>query len=368
MIEYRLADFQRRAAPYIKYAMGASAPEPVSSSNLLRLADDDLRKQWQDFSLGYTDSMGDAALRQLISEQYPGLSGDNIIVFSGAQEAIYALNHVLLCALDKVQVITPLFEPLKLVPEMIGAQVSTVPMQIVDDRWQLDVDQWISRLPHDAKLATVNFPHNPTGAMISRLQQEMMVEHCRSQGTWLFSDEVFRGLEHDLVSQLPAVAGLYEKGVSLGVMSKAYGLGGVRIGWLATQDRQLISRLLEFKQFLSICPGRADELLAMIALQNRQLMLDNNLQLIQQNLQKLQQVFGELKEHIRWLQPQAGCSAYPAFVCATDSREKAWDLLEQSGVMVVPGYCFLQGKAHFRVGFGRIDFDRALGVFASSLR
>ena len=365
--EYKLANYQMNAGPRTKYPMGASAPESMSLQELLSLANADELRQWNNFTLGYSSSQGDETLRSKIAESYPGLDADNVIVFAGALEAIYVAFHALLKAGDRVQVITPVFEPLAIVPEAIGAQVNKIKMQAGTDGWQLDVDQWINSLKPDTSLAVINFPHNPTGAMLSKLQLEAMLESCRENDCWLFSDEVFRGLEYQPADRLPPVASLYHKGISLGVMSKAFGLGGVRVGWLACQDKALLKRMLEIKHFLSICNGRADELLTTIALNHAGAIQQKNRQIIQQNLGLLNQNMAGISGKIQWHQPQAGCIAYPRLLEPASSVEFADQLLAETGVMVVPGNCFLQGQAHFRLGFGRKDFPEAFEQFLAYL-
>ena len=136
-----------------------------------------------------------------------------------------------------------------------------------------DLDRWRDAVHESPRMAVINFPHNPTGKMISSGELQQMVEHCEHNDCWLFSDEVFRDLKYRLDDRLPPVVSLYRKGLSLGVMSKARGLPGVRVGWIACRDIDLIARMLEIKRYLSICNGRTDELLATIALQHATVLL-----------------------------------------------------------------------------------------------
>jgi aspartate/methionine/tyrosine aminotransferase len=354
--EYKLVKFQSENTHRSKYFMGASGPEAVSLPELLSMASDTDRKRWQGFSLGFASSLGDQHLRELIAADYPGLSADNIITFAGAQEAIYATCHALLNPADHVQVITPLYEPLSIVAELIGAKVRKVAMQSTGSGWQLDMDEWSDSMGPETVLSVINFPHNPTGAMISQLQLQMMVDQCSDFGGWLFADEVFRGLEYREADRLPPVASIYDKGISLGVMSKAYGLGGIRIGWIASQDKALINRLHDIKQFLSICNSQADEVLASIALKNGKTLLSQNVALIQNNLQIIDEAMDAFSAKIEWYPPMAGCSAYPKLREASSSSAFINELLDKTGIMLVPGECFQQGDAHFRMGFGSKSF------------
>ncbi len=368
--EYKLANFQASAASRTKHVMGASAPQHCSLQELLAIASEEECNQWHEFSLGYTPSQGSPDLRDQIAKLYHGLTADNVVVFAGALEAIYTVYHALLSAEDKVQVATPIFEPLAILPQAIGAQVCKIKMRIEDNLWQLDLDEWLGGIRPDTALATINFPHNPTGAMISKLQLEMMIDACRANDTWLFSDEVFRGLEYRDQDRLPPVATLYEKGISLGVMSKAFGLGGVRIGWIACQDKDLIKRMLQIKSFLSICNGRADEILTMIALNHAGTMRENTRKLLLNNLDYINQKLEAVSDKISWYQPQAGCIAYPKLSFPwrwESSQDFAENMLDDMGILVTPGNCFLQAEDHFRLGFGRKDFPETFDKFINYL-
>jgi aspartate/methionine/tyrosine aminotransferase len=364
---YKLADYQAFAAPLSRFPMGASMPAPMTLDKLLSRATQQQRDDWQNLGLAYVDSHGGIALRESIAGLYPGLDASHIQVFSGAQEAIFALYHALLAKGDSMQTITPLYEPLQTVAEYFGAEIKSVPMRAIDGHWQLDLDEWLASLMPDTRMAAINFPHNPTGSMISKLQLQMMVDQCREIGCWLFSDEVFRGLEHNS-QQLPPVASVYEKGISLGVVSKAYGLGGIRVGWIACQDQQLIQKLHRCRQFLSICSGSADELLATIAVQQHELIIKDNLDVIKHNLAWFEARLPAVSEKLEWIAPQAGCVAYPKLLAHASSRQILEALLREKGVMAVPGDCFRQGDAHFRVGFGRTDFKQAWEIFEAFLQ
>ena len=357
--DYELARYQLRSAAATRYIMGASAPEPLELRELLAHATEDELKQWRDFPLNYSPNQGDVSLRERICAAYRGLGTENILVTAGAQEAIFIAYHALLAAGDRVQVITPAFEPLVIVPQAIGADIERVPMQLGKDAWRFDLGQWFERLTDDTRVATVNFPHNPTGQTVSKADFAEIVAACSRQGCWLLSDEVFRGMEHDPAVRLPEAVSEYERGISLGVISKPFGLGGVRVGWIACRDTKLLQRMLQIKLFLSVCNGRADELLAGIALNHREELLQAHRQRIAANLTLIRNNLDRLSPRIQWYAPRAGCIAYPGLTGQMSALEFARRLLNETGVNIVPGSCFLQGPSHFRIGFGRDDFSRA---------
>lgn len=327
-------------------------------------------KAWHDLNLNYASSSGDIDLREQIADQYPGLSVDDIATFAGAQEAIFVVYHALLSPGDLIQAISPHFGPLHLVAEGLGAKIDIQPMDFssVDSNtgvWSLNIDQWCNQQNASAVLSVINFPHNPTGAMVTQQELERMVASCEEKDCWLFSDEVFRGLEYSEQDRLSPVASLYDKGISLGVMSKAYGLGGVRVGWIACRNRALHKRILEIKEYLSICNGRTDELLARIALRNGAWILDKNRQLSQQNLKILEDNRSVLS-HLRWSSPKAGFLMYPQVVGVDSSGTFVQEMLEKSETLVFPGHCFGTGANHFRIGYGRKEFNWQALIASSS--
>ena len=356
---YELGRYQLQSAAATRYLMGASAPEPLPLKELLALATEDELEQWQHLPLGYSPNQGDIVLRERICTAYRGLGPENILVTAGAQEAIFISCHALLAVGDRVQVITPAFEPLVIIPQAIGAAVERVPLRLGQDAWHFDLGQWIERLTQDTRMATVNFPHNPTGQTVSRADFTEIIAACEKQGCWLLSDEVFRGMEHDPAVRLPGAASEYERGISLGVISKPFGLGGVRVGWIACRDSELLQRMLQIKLFLSVCNGRADELLAGIALHHREELLRVQRRRIAANLALIRDNLDRLRPRIRWYQPKAGCIAYPSLAGQISAMEFAGRLLNETGVNIVPGSCFLQAPSHFRLGYGRADFPQA---------
>ena len=369
--DYQLGHFQQELGPYAQLNMGASAPEPISLAELLSMASQEERACWEKLSLDYASSLGADYLREQIAFLYPGLEAKHILTFAGAQEAIFSVYHALLSPGDRLHVIRPLFEPLEIVAVGIGAQVSHTVLEVdKENRWQLDLDAWLEGLSTDAAIATINFPHNPTGMMIGNADRQRIINACQETETWLFSDEVFRGLEHEPGDKLVPVASLYEKGISMGVVSKMFGFGGVRVGWVACQDESLMASLIEIKRFLSICNGQPDELLAAIALRNADPLqlkivkkLRSNVELIEKHLPSQ----ADRDVLINWIRPQAGCVAYPQIGAQQSGADFAAKLVKHCGVLVVPGNCFLSGEKHFRLGFGRNNFAQAFDGFMDFL-
>lgn len=371
----KLADFNGRVPSHIKHVLGSASLQALSLRELLALANDEQVQEWENLQLAYASNQGDEELRTLISKQYPGLAAKNIVTFCGAQEAIFVAYHALLSASDSVLCVEPIYSPLRLVPEGIGATVHSVHLKNVLNEWALDMEEVIHSLKSlkgKNKLFTINFPHNPTGAQIKKTDFELIVDTARENNTWLLSDEVFRGLEPTAKHQLPAAASSYEKGISLGVLAKAYALGGVRVGWLASQDQQFIDRVLSIKSYLSICCGKADELLSKIALSHSAAILQRNIAIINANVKAFDAFQKRMSSEINWIPPQVGFLAFPRFASKSsdceDSEAIIHQLMSRNSVSLIPGKYYSDScRQHFRLGLGLKSFQKDLIALESGI-
>jgi aspartate/methionine/tyrosine aminotransferase len=185
------------------------------------------------------------------------------------------------------------------------------------------------------------------------------VRLAEERGFLLFSDEVYREAEHRPEDRLPAACDLSEACVSLGVMSKSYGLPGLRIGWLATRNARLLEAVAALKDYTTICSPAPSQFLAELALRHRQALLGRNLELIRGNLRLLDAFFARQEGRFAWLRPMAGPVAFPRL--KGEEVEGFCDRLrEGSGVLLLPGSVFGDRDNHFRVGFGRANLPEAL--------
>jgi aspartate/methionine/tyrosine aminotransferase len=191
-----------------------------------------------------------------------------------------------------------------------GADVDALALRPEDD-WALDLDALKRLLRPQTRLIAVNFPNNPTGALPDRQTFGRLVELCEERRIRLFSDEVFRGLELDPGRTLPQAADLSPTALSLNVMSKAYGLPGLRIGWLACRDRALLERLERRKHYTSICNAGPSEHLATIALGAADRIKARNRAIIAENLPIFDAFFARWPEHFTWQHPHGGCVSFP---------------------------------------------------------
>jgi aspartate/methionine/tyrosine aminotransferase len=339
-----------------KYNLAGSDGENMTLAELLALASAEDRAAYDGVSLGYTETFGAPALRAEIAQTYDTVGPEHLLCFAGAEEAIYAAMHVLLNAGDHAIVITPNYQAAETVPLSI-CEVTGVPLDI-ERNWDLDLDLLRAAIRPNTKLISINFPNNPTGKIIPRAIFDAIVEICRSRGIWLFSDEVYRLIERDPGLRLPQAADVYERAISLNVMSKAYGLPGLRIGWLACKDRAMLVRFERFKHFLSICNSAPSEVLARIALKAREKILERNRKIVRDNLAVLNAFFADYRHLFDWREPDGGCVGFIRYKGAGGVEEFTRRLVEESGVLFLPSSVYRSELGPvpddcLRVGFGR---------------
>lgn len=352
-----------------KILLGSSDPESMRLGELLELADADGRGRWDELWLGYTESAGLPALRAAIAARTGGCEAADVLVFSAPEEAIFHVSAAVLEQGDHMVGITPAYQSSYEIPRSAGAEVTLVPLR--EDRgWALDTDELAAAVTGRTRLIYVNFPHNPTGAVMTAADQRRVIEVADACGAYLFSDEVYRGLEFDPADRLPAAADLYPRAISLGGLSKAYGLPGVRLGWTVCRDAALNRRMQAAKDFTTICSAAPSEVLALIAVRAADHLIGRALTGITQNLGLVDEFIGRRPDALRWVRPRAGSIGFPELLLGMRVAEFCERLVTEHGILLVPGTMFEVGTNHFRIGLGRASLPAglaALGEFVDGL-
>jgi aspartate/methionine/tyrosine aminotransferase len=344
------------SAPYL---MGSSDAETFRQDELLALADPQTTQLWKELRLGYTEVQGMPLLREEISHLYEHATADDIFCFSGAEEGIFCSLSLLVGKGDHAIVIRPIYQSLEQIPETLGTEISVVCLE-ENAEWKLDPEKIQAAVRPNTKLIVLNFPNNPTGATLTPGVLSSVVAIAREGGIPLFCDEVYRAPVADGLSQAPAAADSYEKAVSLNVMSKSFGLAGLRVGWIYCRDREFLSQLRTQKHYLSICNSAPSEILALIALRAKERLWLRNQKIIDSNLELLTSFFEKHSEKFQWVKPHAGCVAFPRWLGQSSVDDFAEKLVREEGVMILPGSVFGWKENNFRIGFGRKNFPEAL--------
>ena len=349
-----------------RHLLSCSDCEPIGMGDLLSMADEQASQLWQSLRLGYTESQGHPLLRREISSAYRDIASSEVLI-GAPEECIFVAMHSLLRPGDHVVCTFPGYQSLYEIARSIRCEVSFwEPNE--SDGWRFDVDDLESLLRPETRLVVINFPHNPTGSLTSRSEFEMVIRHVRRIGAILLSDEMYRGLEHEPDTMLPAACELYERAISLSGLSKAYGLPGLRVGWLATKDAGTLQRIGEMKDYTTICASAPSEILAVIAMRNRKAIVSTQLERIRSNLVHLDAFFEEFAECMSWHRPNAGPIGFARVLCADDTELFCDELVQQEGIMLVPGSTFSYGTHHVRLGFGRSDLPEVLDRFGAYLK
>jgi aspartate/methionine/tyrosine aminotransferase len=308
--------------------------------------------------LGYTESSGSPSLRQGIARLYGGIGPEQILVHAGAEEAIFLFMHAALGPGDHVIVQRPCYQSLFEVARGIGCDVTAWQAR-EEDGWAPDLGELEKLITPGTKVIVFNTPHNPTGFHMQIEQYRELVRIADANGITLFSDEVYRGLEQIESDRLPAACELSARAVSLGVMSKTYGLAGLRIGWIATRNEPVRARMASLKDYTTICAGAPSEFLAELALRHGETIAARNRAIVAANLALLDAFFARHADSFSWQRPRAGPIAFPRLL--RGEVEAFCDQLAQAkSVLLLPGTVYEDQGNHFRIGFGRRNMPEAL--------
>jgi aspartate/methionine/tyrosine aminotransferase len=293
------------------YLLSSSDCESITIKELLDMqpgsAEDFMQQK-----LGYTESEGAPLLREQIAGLYSQINPADILVHTGAEEAIFNSMNVILNPGDHIVVHYPCYQSLMQVAAAIGAEV-TLWKGDQTHNWRLDLDALKDCIRPDTKLVVINCPHNPTGFLMPEDEYRELVNLSQKHGFILFSDEVYRFLEYDEQDRLPAACEIDNRAISLGVMSKTFGLPGLRIGWIATRNKDLYQKLAGFKDYTTICNSAPSEYLSTIALRHQNKIRTKNLEIIRENLIILDRFFEKHAQMFTWKPPKAGPIAFPLF-------------------------------------------------------
>lgn len=359
-LERYFARYEFRA----KYLLCSSDCESLTLNDLLKLepgAEEGLKRLW----LGYTESQGAPSLRQEISRLYDGIGPEQILVHSGAEEAIFLFMQAVLQPGEHIIVHWPCYQSLFEVAKSLGCEV-TLWQAHPENGWALDLDElWLLLRPR-TKVIIINTPHNPSGNLMTQADNRSLNRFVQEKGIVLFSDEVYRGLEFDPANRLPPACDINPSAVSLGVMSKSYGLAGLRIGWIATHNKMVYTRMAALKDYTTICSSAPSEYLAEVALKHRQQIIERNLRIIRHNLGLLDDFLIRQANRIKWVRPKAGPIAFPQLI-GEEVEEFCDKLVKATGVLLLPGTVYDYPGNHFRLGFARKNMPEALTLLEEHL-
>lgn len=360
---FKLERYFARYEFNVKYLLSSSDCDGFSMQYVLNAAEHGELKLWDSLTLGYTDSLGHPLLREAISKHYNSIKPDEVFVLSPG-EANFILMNVLLKPGDEVVCMRPAYQSLYQVASSLGCNL--VHWEMTADG-SYNTDDLSKLVTSKTRMLIVNFPHNPTGYYPSKEELNRIIEIARKNNTFIFSDEMYHKLVDDPAHLNDSMADLYENCISLWGTAKSFGLAGLRIGWVVTHNRELLAKMQHYKDYFTICNSAPAEVLTMIALNNSEKFIEVNLTKIRENkkhfaafVNRHPQIFPSYKE------TSAGSTAFVELNTGKATLQYAEELVQETGIMLVPAEMFEYGQKHIRIGFGRANMPDALSVWEST--
>jgi aspartate/methionine/tyrosine aminotransferase len=350
----------------IEFNLASSEGPRWTVNELLDLAGEpeEARQRFLNHELVYGRPAGADGLREAIAEMH-GVSAECVQVMTGASEALVVLMW--LAAEPGANVILPQpgYAPFSALPESLGIETRFYVIR-KENNFSIDVEEIMKLADARTKLIMVNSPHHPTGATMSDAEIERLHEFTSARGIQLVSDEVYHpiyhGQETKSASRLPRATVIHD-------FSKAFALPGLRTGWIIEHDCKRRERYWNARTYFSISNNSAGEMLAEIAMRNRNVVLRKTQETATVNLEHLDRFMNEHRETLDWIRPQGGMTAFPWLVSGENARPFCQAAAEH-GILLAPGDCF-DAPSHFRLGFAATGhkFPQALdrlGEFVKS--
>ncbi|ETN38282.1 uncharacterized protein HMPREF1541_06313 [Cyphellophora europaea CBS 101466] len=357
-----------------KHDLAGTASATLSIKDLIEISEhSEKTKEALDFNLinlNYNSPMrGGHQLRDNLAALYSaragGVTRDDILTCNAGIDANYIVLAALIEPTDHVICHWPTYQQLYEVPRSLGAEVSLWRTD-ASKKWQLDIEELKGLIKENTKMIIVNVPQNPSGAIIPKPQLEDIIELAEEKGIIVFCDEAFRPLFHNILpsdDNFPnSIVNMgYKKTIASGTMSKAYGLPGIRAGWIVSRDPQIIAQCFKMRYYTTTTVSQLNEAVAAEALSDRCIhaLLARNIQYCKTNAEAWQNFIDEHNWACSWVKPVAGTTAMVKFHKMgkpVDDVQLCLALQKKAGVCLIPGSrCFGDGeylKGYVRTGIG----------------
>jgi aspartate/methionine/tyrosine aminotransferase len=363
-------DLERMQSTYeneVEFNLSESGVHPLRLGELVH--DPASRDALLEEVLRYTQTNGTAPLRDLIASIYPGATLDHIQVTNGGSEANYLATWKLVEPGDEVVAMTPNYKQIWGLARAFGATVTDWPLVIDGGRWRMDLDALDRLVTPRTRLIIICNPNNPTGARFAAADLDRVAAIAARHGSWLLADEIYRGAERD-GQEAPSMWGRYDRVIVTSGLSKAYGLPGLRIGWVAATPA-LVESLWGYHDYTTIAPGALSDTLARRALEpaRRKAILERTRAVLNRNFPIVASWLDSHGGLFDYVPPDAGAIVYVRYHHPMNSTELVTRLRTEHGVLVVPGDHFGM-DGYLRLGFGEEAgylhraLDRVAGAIA----
>lgn len=349
---------------HVKYDIAESGILPLTVNDLLQFEPpekrDEMLQRLLEMPLGYSEAPGSLELRSLLAATYSNCGPQNILITTGAIEANFLLFNTLLDPGDHVVAVYPAYQQLYSVPRAIGCEVSLWKLQ-PENGFRYDLDELERLVTQQTRLIVINTPHNPTGAMLSTADVRRIYALAESVGAKVLGDEAYRWLTIPGGDDFaPPMVNQGASGISVGTLSKPFGLPGLRIGWIAG-PADLIAQCWAMRDYVSLSPGKLNDALAVLAVSHRERVVERNHAIISQNLAYATTWMAQHADTVSWIPPRGGLLALLRYNLDIPSLELANKLAEEYSVMLAPGSAF-GFEHHLRLGIGQNPAIFATGL------
>lgn len=365
-IEYfKMERMQSQYEFKVDYNLSESGVHPLSFRELLS------QEEWEDIlktPLGYLQTNGTRVLRERICSLYPGTDIENILVTTGSAEANFLLSWSQVEPGDEVLFMIPNYMQLWGLMRAFGANVKTFALK-EELEWNPDLDELRDLVSPRTKIICVTNPNNPTGSRLSREARETIVELAEKTGAWIFADEVYQGAELDR-KMTPSFWGTHDKVVISNGLSKAYGLPGLRVGWMVAPEA-FIQKVWPYHDYTTISISSLSDRLASKALDpgRRHEILERTRKILNDNVGILMSWLDKQGTVFRCVPPQAGAIVFPHYDLDIHSRLLVERIRETKSVLIVPGDHFGM-EGYLRIGYGeeKEKLEKALSLIEETIQ
>jgi aspartate/methionine/tyrosine aminotransferase len=339
----------------IDFNLAASEGPQWTLSEILSLAGEEDRSRFLNHTLHYSRPAGSEGLRAAIAEMQ-GVNIDSVQVVTGASEALLILMWLASKPEANVVLPRPGYPPFSALPESLGIEIRYYELR-KENNFRIDLDEIKRLADENTKLILVNSPHNPTGATLSDAEFDSLHEFTSSRGIQLVSDEVYHPIYHPIegraatksAARLPHATVIHD-------FSKAFPLSGVRTGWMIEHDPKRREQYWNARTYFSISNNTAGEMLAEIAMRQRDTVLGKTQQTATENLRHLESFMDGHRDKLGWVRPRGGVTAFPWLLSGENSRDFCQAAAEQ-GILLAPGDCW-DAPSHFRLGFAAVKNNK----------
>lgn len=347
---FKVEEWMNKYEVGAKYNIAETCVDSITLEELWQMTGIDGQQFWKEFSkkrLTYGDIEGNPKFLEGVSSLYKTIQAENIVPTHGAAGANHHIFYSLINPGDRIISIMPTYQQLYSIPESYKADVQIMHLK-QSNSYLPDLDELRRLAISGTKMICINNPNNPTGALISNEMLREITKIAKEVDAYILCDEVYRHLTQDDI-WCESIVDIYEKGISVSSMSKVFSMAGLRLGWIATHDMDVVRSCLSHRDYNLISCGMFDEEIAGIALNHKEKLLDRSRKIVRKNLAILDQWISKEK-HVYYTKPQAGTTALVYYDFDMPSYEFCERMYRETGAFVTPGECF-EEEHSMRIGY-----------------